>query len=248
MNATAARAARFTISLLLLLTGCTEAAPPGAAPGSLGGGRLPTLAPSAALPTAAECALRVQRNVWEPRPANARANSTVPPGPVWARTWGSPEADALQKRVTGAFTGTTDEIIQWASCKWGFDTEITRAQAAQESKWHQSYQGDGGVSFGLMQIKSTYWIGTAPWSAKSTAYNVDWALGLRRACFEGYVFGERARGDVWGCVGAHFSGQWLDAASRVYIDRVKHQLADRPWLEWPSPVGGRPPSSARPPR
>ena len=33
--------------------------------------------------------------------------------------------------VTGIFTGTTDDIIQWASCKWGIDEDIIRAPTAK---------------------------------------------------------------------------------------------------------------------
>ena len=222
---------------LLVLTVSCGAPPPTELPVHFG-----TLPPGSDLPSEAECAQRVARNAWEPRPSNAPANTTVPPGPVASRSWGSPQADALKARVTGGFTGTTDEILQWASCKWGFDVDVTRAQAVQESDWYQSTRGDGGVSFGLLQIKSTYWYGTAPFSAESTAYNVDWSLGLRRACFEGLVYGEQARGDLWGCVGAHYSGLWLDQQSLTYIGWVRRELRERQWLEWSSPTGGRPPA------
>ena len=60
-------------------------------------------------------------------------------------------------RVTGNFTGTTDEIIQWAACKWGFDEDLIRAQTAKESWWFQSSVGDNGESFGLMQMRVPYW-------------------------------------------------------------------------------------------
>lgn len=202
--------------------------------------------PGQPLPGQEDCARSVVRDPWEPRPENAGANRTVPPGPVPSRSWGDPRADDLRQRVTGAFTGTTDEIIRWASCKWGFDPEVTRAQAVQESDWVQSARGDGGVSYGLMQIKSTVWSGTHPWSEYSTAYNVDWSLGLRRACFEGYLYGEHgSRGDLWGCVGAHFSGQWRDPDALDYIDSVQGHLDRRPWLDWPSPDGGSPPNTGR---
>jgi hypothetical protein len=204
-----------------------------------------TLPAGSALPSDAECARRVERNAWEPRPDNADANQTIPPGPVISRSWAGPSTAPLQARVTGAFTGTTDEILQWASCKWGLATDVVRAQAVQESRWRQSTRGDGGVSLGLMQIKSTYWHGTAPWSARSTAYNVDWSLGLWRACFEGLVHGAQARGDLWGCVGAHYSGFWLDPLARKYIRWVQEYLAAREWLEWPSPAGGQPPTPGR---
>ena len=30
--------------------------------------------------------------------------------------------------VTGNYTGTTDEIVRWAACKWGIDEDVVRAQ------------------------------------------------------------------------------------------------------------------------
>ena len=40
-------------------------------------------------------------------------------------------------RVDGNFTGTTDEILQWGACKWGFDEDLVRAIAATETWWKQ---------------------------------------------------------------------------------------------------------------
>ena len=204
-----------------------------------------TLPPGSPLPSDEQCAGRVQRNPWEPRPQNFRANHTTPPGPVTSRSWGSSAADVLKERVTGDFVGTTDEIIQWASCKWGFETDVTRAQAAQESYWIQATRGDGGVSYGLFQIKSTYWTGTLPYSESSTAYNADWSLGLRRACFEGYLYDGRGRGDLWGCIGVHFSGLWQSEGARSYVKLVERSLARREWLDWPSYGSGEPPGPQR---
>ena len=44
--------------------------------------------------------------------------------------------------MTGNFTGTTDEIIQWTACKWGIDEDVVRAQAAKETYWFQKNVGD----------------------------------------------------------------------------------------------------------
>jgi autotransporter family porin len=200
------------------------------------------LPPGAVLPSGDACARSIRRDPWEPRPGNRGPNHAVPPGPVDSRSWADPRAEVLRSRVTGRFAGTTDEIIRWASCKWGFDPDVTRAQAVQESGWHQSSRGDGGASVGLLQIKSTVWTGTLPWSADSTAFNVDWSLGLRRACFEGYLFSDQgSRGDLWGCVGAHYSGHWRDGSALAYVDEVRGHLARREWREWPSPAGVPPP-------
>jgi hypothetical protein len=43
----------------------------------------------------------------------------------------------LLPRVDGQFTGTTDEIFQWAACKWGLPDNVLRSIAVQESAWYQ---------------------------------------------------------------------------------------------------------------
>ena len=40
---------------------------------------------------------------------------------------------------------STDEILQWAACKWGIDEDIVRAQAAKETYWTQDHLGDFGT-------------------------------------------------------------------------------------------------------
>ena len=69
----------------------------------------------------------------EKRPSNTTDNNTVPADPSsidWNsayHTWPAFVADRDQ--VTGNFKGTTDEIIQWAACKWGIDVNVARADA-----------------------------------------------------------------------------------------------------------------------
>ena len=94
-----------------------------------------TQPPGAALPSEGDCAGRVRRSPWEPRGENATANHTVP-GAVAIPDWGGVDAranTAIKPRIDGSFTGTTDELIQWAACKWGFDEDIVRAVAVRES-------------------------------------------------------------------------------------------------------------------
>ena len=67
-----------------------------------------------------------------PPPRSARTTPGTTP-PVARR-----RQSGWYARVTGNFTGTTDQIIQWAACKWGIDEDIVRAQAAKESGWHQT--------------------------------------------------------------------------------------------------------------
>jgi hypothetical protein len=78
------------------------------------------------LPTGRRCAARVHRSAWEPRPDNAGPNGRMPSvrkvhaafaaRPLsgdgsFKRRWDT----WLLPRVTGHYTGTTDEIFQWAA-------------------------------------------------------------------------------------------------------------------------------------
>src|SRR5215510_7046854 len=205
-----------------------------------------TLPPGSALPSDANCAARVRRSSWEPRPENFLANNTN----VYAqgdRLSGSDlQQYGYEQRVTGNFTGTTDEIIQWAACKWGIDENIVRAQAVQESDWVQSALGDclGGTvpdthgcqSVGLLQVRGAdippTHPGTWPYAYLSTAFNLDYAYGVWRACYEGretWLGNGYHSGDVWGCIGRWFSGNWY-LTSQAYISSVQTILANEDWL------------------
>lgn len=174
----------------------------------------------------------------EHRPDNAVANSTVPTAEQLAsylRTYvsdtGSARFHELKNRVTGNFRGTTDEIIQWVAWKWGLPEDVVRAEAVQESEWHMSAVGDGGRSFGLMQIKDVAQPGTYPMSRTSTAFNLDHYGMVIRAYYEAvhpWLRGARA-GDFWGAVGAWWSGRYRDAGAEAYIERVQRELARRAW-------------------
>ena len=226
-------------------------APPAPAPVANGsapaGGMFPLVPPDSALPSGDECARRVQRNAWEPRPENTRANQTTPTGSgvLGMGSWFTAEADggSYRGRVDGNFTGTTDEIIQWASCKWGFPTDLNRAQAVSETTWEQAFVGDGGESFGLYQMRRGVW-GGYPNSQASTAFNADWAMGLRRACYDGAMWYAGLRGNLDACIGVHYSGDPDPSTWRDYTDSVMRHLRDKPWLSWSS-SRGTPPTAGR---
>jgi hypothetical protein len=185
-------------------------------------------------------------------------------------------------RVTGNFTGTTDEIIQWAAAKWGLPDDLIRAEAVVKSSWYQNlkdsngrpvanrgygdfgscggspapsgYGTTGPSSFGMTQIKwcahkdagaSGY--GTWPWSERSTAYNLDYYGAVMRGCFEGWDAwlgnGYKA-GDMWGCVGRWYAGQWYSADANTYIATVKNAYDAKPWRTMADP--GSPTSTPSP--
>ena len=283
------------------------------------------------LPSDSQCAARVHYSTWEPRPENYQQNHTMPaPGamavsfalrprnrghtynPLWD-TW-------LLPRVDGRFTGTTDEILQWAACKWGLPDNLIRADAAVESTWFQylHFPGDAGTggggggscywkrgcgdafqtptassitycnaistegllpgevhnyrkdpvtssggypyvprpgmcprTFSILGVMS--WAGPAgesgysypgnqngtfPFTRDSTAAAADYWGASIRGCYEGWktwlkntgTHTYRA-GDLWGCIGSWFSGQWHSRAANAYIAKVQWAEKHRIWLD-----------------
>ena len=186
-----------------------------------------TLPPGSALPSEAACAAAV-RSAPETRADNADENATKGSQP-----------NSVYPRVTGNFTGTTDEILQWVACKWGIDEDIVRAQIAKESWWHMSTIGDNGESFGLGQVRVPFH-GSAfvdDNAKRSSAYNVDYTYAVWRSCFEGELtwlntverVGTYAAGDAWGCTGVWFSGRWHVPGADTYIAAVQDYLARKIW-------------------
>ena len=187
--------------------------------------------------TDAEAAARVNQTSWEPRRENAQENQRRP---------SDEQIDDFRRRsemvnrrhVTGRYRGTTDEILQWAARKWGFDPDLFRAVAAVESYWKMSAVGDGGLSFGIFQMKKTYHC-CLPLSSKYTAFNADYYGAILRAYYDGRQTwlndverGERYRaGDIWGSVGSWYAGRWRTDAALSYIRKVQQTLRDEPWHE-----------------
>jgi autotransporter family porin len=224
------------------------------------------LPPGSTLPDEATCAARVQRSSFEPRPQNYTANHIVPTSTQIASltAWGSAmgmsnQADTLRTQISGNFTGTTDEIIQWAACKWGMPTDLVRAEAVVESTWRQSQLGDYTTdqaycppgmwngsscyqSYGLLQIKWYYFQSTWPMARDDTAFNVEFVYGILRSCYEGWTtylsqnapiagYASYQAGDIWGCVGRWFSGRWYTQDAVDYIAKVKSAFDTKTWLK-----------------
>lgn len=205
----------------------------------------PTVTTGLPLSDAAAAALVTAPAGFEPRPANATANATAGPashaalnlGPWLTDTYWAHSA-ANSALITGNFTGTTSQIIQWAAWKWGLDEDVFRAQAAEESWWTQSTEGDlaNGLyhSYGLMQVRDCpdesttldhSGMGGMPYTQNSTAVACDIAGAWIRSAFDGafydggdYLYGGQTVGQVaaahdwnyvmWGCVAFWFSGGW----------------------------------------
>ena len=169
-----------------------------------------TLPPGAKLPSGAYCARRVRASVSpEMVSANAVYNRSVGQrvGPGLFPLGDSPQASLLAPLINGDFTGTTQQILEWAACKWGIDQNVVFAQAAAESSWQQNDLGDytsdptrcppghglgaDGTpgqcpeSYGILQTKYFLWQPAWPGVANATAMNVDVAYAIWRSCFDG---------------------------------------------------------------
>lgn len=147
-------------------------------------------------------------------------------------------------RVDGNFTGTTDEILQWAACKWGIDEDWLRAQIVTESWWDQrtvgdTAAGDGCTSHGVGQVRRCYHDPAFEDenAVRSTAYNADYTYSVWRACFNGeYTWlntVERGReyqaGDLLGCMGMWFSGRWYTDPALHYMNVVQGHFNSQTW-------------------
>jgi F5/8 type C domain-containing protein len=89
----------------------------------------------------------------ENRPNNTKTNDYVPTSSQLQAFYSSDTNNVNQtvvqfnpyyQDVTGNYTGTTDELIQWASWKWGIPTDWLRAEYALESNWNQSETNSAG--------------------------------------------------------------------------------------------------------
>ena len=183
----------------------------------------------------AAAAALVKPTRWEPRPGNVDDNRRRPSDDQLA-DFRRRSAMVNRHAVTGRYRGTTDEILQWAARKWGFDPDLFRAVAYVESNWKMSAVGDGGLSFGIFQMKRTYHC-CVPLSSRYTAFNADYYGGILRAYFDGRQTwlndvergGRYRAGDLWGSVGAWYAGRWRTEAAMGYIRVVQRTLRAEPW-------------------
>jgi hypothetical protein len=219
-----------------------------------------TLPPRAKLPSGAQCARWVRaRPVAENKGVNRSFNHRTGQHVGAHFLQGDqPQADKrIAPRINGDFTGTTEQILRWAACKWGISQNIVFAQAAVESWWRQTTKGDWetsgcppghgpGVdgmaglcpqSWGILQNRYPFEASSWPGIARSTAMNADTAYAIWRSCYDGYEtwlntvthVGTYHVGDAWGCVGRWFAGRWHTPAAQQYIAKVRRYLRQRIW-------------------
>ncbi len=186
---------------------------------------------------------RVKRTRWEPRPRNAKANRTVPTRRQ-IRYFRSNSDMPNARWVNGRMTGSTDDIIEWAAIKWGLPKNVLRAVAVHETWWDNNFVGDQGDSFGIFQVRRPYHC-CLPFMRGSTAFNADYYGGIIRAYYDGKQSwlnnpdvapdnGKTYRaGDLWGSVGAWYSGRWWTDGNRAYVRAVKKHARQKTWRSHP---------------
>lgn len=219
----------------------TDPAP--ADPGTYAGGAAQLQPVGFAPLTSEEAAARVDRNGFEPRPENADENGRVPTAEELAYFHANSDMPN-HSYVDGQFTGTTDEIIQWAAHKWGLPEDVMQAVAVVESWWDMDTVGDNGDSFGIYQVRRPYHC-CLPFMRDSTAFNADYYGGIVRAYFDGKQswlnnpnvavdnVGRYEAGDLWGSIGAWFSGRWHTPGNEAYVGRIQWRLDERTWVTDP---------------
>ena len=159
----------------------------------------------------------------------------------WSSAWNSDVQAAHRRQLPRHHR--RDHPVGRVQVGYGSD-DVIRAEAVVESTWRQSTAGDGGNSFGLLQIKWNYHpagpakgaVGSSwPNSAKSTAYAVDQQVAEMRGCYDGMsTYLGNTRGDLWGCLQSWYSGQ-LDAGRRcVREQREERDLAASPGSTGPA--------------
>ena len=74
--------------------------------------------------------------------------------------------------------------------------------------------------------------GTFPFNRDSTAFVVDYLGAYLRGCYEGWAsWLTRTSGDLGGCVGSWYAGDWHSSTADGYAARVKGEIDSRPWLD-----------------
>jgi len=152
--------------------------------------------------SASTCANSIVPDNTERIPENATQNATTGPSSVsaanygpWTDNTGEPQMMRDIQAASGQYTGTTDNILEWAACSEGWNENWLRAEAVVESSWQQSTQGDSGCSQGILQVRACQnppatlndaW-GGYPLTHNSTAFAAEMQASYLRACFDGSI-------------------------------------------------------------
>jgi hypothetical protein len=173
--------------------------------------------------------------------------------------WGLPD-DVLRAIAVQESTWYQDETYPSGRCVPNYSCGDFFRSASPDSavycngiaRFGYDYQKDYGAglcpqTFSIVRIKSweaPSWgrmsdnqNGTFPFNRNSTAFAVDYIGSHLRGCYQGWMsWLTTTPGDLWGCVGAWYSGDWRSSRANAYISQVKAHLNNYDWLApaWPT--------------
>jgi hypothetical protein len=159
------------------------------------------------------------QNMTRGRPTNA-----------WA-FWGNANWRGYYDRIDGACTGTTEQILEWAAKKWGFDQlgypDLAKAVGVAETWWRVSFVGPYG-ELGILQLHPGFLPDTEP-ATWSTAYGADYAMAVIRSYYDGSNWiGAATKGDLRGSVAAWNCGCAYNGGG-MYASTVFQYHSTKPW-------------------
>jgi hypothetical protein len=173
---------------------------------------------------------------WENNSQNwTRGRPTEP----W-RFYGAAAWRSYYDRIDGACTGTTEQILEWAAKKWGFDQlgypDLAKAMAVLETWWRQSLVGGAG-EVGILQVHPGFWPDWEP-AVWSTAYAADYAMAAIRSYYDGASWlGNATKGNLrdsvaaWNCGCAYNGWGWYSSWVFQYNDSKPWKRPSQP-PEW----------------
>ena len=148
-----------------------------------------------------------------------------------ASFYGHPGWRSYYDRIDGDCTGSTEQILEWAAKKWGFDQigypDLAKAMAVLETFWNQAFVGNH-AEVGILQVRPEFWPDYQP-AMWSTAYAADYAMAVVRSIYDGASWlGSQTKGDIRDSVAAWYCGCPYDGWN-WYATTVFGYYDSKPW-------------------
>ncbi len=141
--------------------------------------------------------------------------------------WGSCQPNPGQQITSCGPNPSKQQIggmLDQASQKYGIPPNILKAVAFKESGWNPNARGDGGASFGMMQIFTrAHPDYDAARGARDPAYNIDYAARFLSGL-------GRRHGGNWSEAVRAYNGS--GPAARAYSANVMQLAQQAPWQRW----------------
>jgi len=126
---------------------------------------------------------------------------------------GRPLADASKNEING--------LLENAAQKYGIPPDVLKSIAWQESRWNPGARGDGGASYGMMQI---YTEAHPDYDAKrgqqDIAYNIDYGAKFLKSLYD--------QTGSWPKAVERYNGS--GPMAQKYASSVMNHVQNKPWL------------------